>query len=260
MIVNKARVARAASQLLGATTGGELEKLTIRVRERRWRGRGRIEALFNPNEISLARSASWEQRRVASPGRTGVSTVEQEFRFVEAETFEIELFFDTYESREDGMSLRQAAVGLLPVGLTQTRAATDVRWHTDQVADLVEPDRELHRPPVCELRWGEFDIFTGVMTSVRQRFTLFLEDGTPVRATLSCTFAEASTESVRARELHSSDVAKRRQLRRTDTLQSIAAEEYNDPTLWRPIAKANGIVNPRDIRPGMTLTIPKLRP
>jgi nucleoid-associated protein YgaU len=30
--------------------------------------------------------------------------------------------------------------------------------------------------------------------------------------------------------------------------------------LWRPIAKANAIVNPRDLRPGTVLTIPKLRP
>jgi nucleoid-associated protein YgaU len=170
-----------------------------------------------------------------------------EYRYVEAETFEIELFFDTYESRSTALTLR--------------RAATDVRRHTDRIADLVEPDRELHRPPLCRLRWGTFDIFTGVFTSVRQRFTLFLEDGTPVRATLTCSLTGSATPGrARSAEMHSSDVVKTRQVRRTDTLQSIAAEEYNDPAQWRNIAKANGIINPRDLRPGTVLTIPRLQP
>jgi nucleoid-associated protein YgaU len=257
--INKTRV---ASELLGPVSGGgELQKLTITYERSGRRKSGEIEALFNPNEITLAKSATWEQQRVASHGGTTSSAVEQEFRFVEAATFDIELFFDTYEPRSGAMSFRSAATSLLPAGLTRASGATDVRWHTDRVAGLVEADRELHRPPRCHLHWGAFDIFTGVLTSVRQRFTLFLEDGTPVRATLSCGFVESGTEAhAKAGELHSSDVAKKRQVRRNDTLQSIAAEEYNDPTLWRPIAKANAIVNPRDLRPGTVLTIPKLRP
>jgi nucleoid-associated protein YgaU len=243
MSINKTRIA----QLLGPLTGGgELQKLTITTQRRGRRGPGTIEALFNPNEITLARSALWEQQRAVSQGGTS-SAVVQEFRYVEAETFDIELFFDTYESRSDALTLR--------------RAATDVRRHTDRIAELVEPDRELHQPPLCRLRWGTFDIFTGVFRKVQQRFTLFLEDGTPVRATLTCAMVEVRTEAHRrSTELHSSDVARTRLVRRTDTLQSLAAEEYQDPGLWRHIARANGIVNPRTLLPGTVLTIPKLRP
>ncbi|NEO96437.1 MAG: LysM peptidoglycan-binding domain-containing protein, partial [Moorea sp. SIO3G5] len=35
-------------------------------------------------------------------------------------------------------------------------------------------------------------------------------------------------------------------------------EEYNDPSVWREIAKANGINNPRHLTPGQVLTIPVL--
>jgi nucleoid-associated protein YgaU len=55
-------------------------------------------------------------------------------------------------------------------------------------------------------------------------------------------------------------VAKTRQVRRNDTLHCIAAEEYRDPALWRHIARANGIINPRHLEPGVVLTIPRLRP
>jgi nucleoid-associated protein YgaU len=254
--------ARAVSELLGlGAGGGELQKLTILYERSGRRAPGSIEALFNPSEISLSRSATWEQQRVV--GQSGLSSaeVEQEFRSVEAETFSIELFFDTYEARSGAGTGASAAVSFLPASLAPARGASDVRRHTDRIAALANVDQELHRPPICHLRWGVFDIFTGVLTSLHQRFTLFLDDGTPVRATLTCDFVEVGTQAQgRASELHSSDVAKTRQVRRHDTLQSLAADEYGDPGLWRPIATANGIVNPRDLRPGTLLTIPKLQP
>jgi nucleoid-associated protein YgaU len=231
--------ARVVPELPGTgSRGGGLQKLTIYYERGGKRGKGSIGALFNPGEISKTRSARWEQQHAVGQSGRGTSTVRQEFRAVEAETFSIELFFDTYES-----------------------PSSDVRRYTDQIARLVEMDTELHRPPVCDLHWGVFEIFTGVLTTLNERFTLFLADGTPVRATLTCEFTEFSTLArARAAEPHSSDVLKRRQVRRYDTLQSLAADEYGDPAAWRLIAAANGIVNPRRLRPGRVLTIPKLQP
>jgi len=259
MSVNKAKV---VSELLGlGSGGGELHKLTIYYEQGGQPGQGSIEALFNPSEISLTRSAKWEQQHTVGQSGQSSAAVEQEFRSVDAETFSIELFFDTYESRSSAMTGARAAASFLPASLIPGREASDVRQYTDQIARLVEVDTELHRPPVCDLRWGVFDIFTGVLTTLNQRFTLFLDDGTPVRATLTCDFIEVGTQAqARATELHSSDVVRTRQVRRYDTLQSLAANEYGDPALWRPIATANGIVNPRDVRPGTVLTIPRLQP
>jgi len=251
MSINKARV---ASELLGFGTGGAaLQRLTIG-RE----GGDPVEALFNPTEISVSAYASWDQAQPASYGGPNAATVELEFRSVEAQTLSIDLFFDTYESRA-AMTYKDAVVALLQTA-GPGRQATDVSRYTEQVAQLAEVHPLLHRPPVCNLRWGAFNIFTGVLTSLNQRFTLFLEDGTPVRATLSCNFLGVSLEWRRKGELQSSDLIKTRRVRRTDTLHSIAAEEYRDPALWRRIARANGIVNPRDLKPGTVLTIPKLRP
>jgi nucleoid-associated protein YgaU len=249
--INKSRL---ASDLLGiGTGGGELQRLTITYE----RGEKPIEALFNPAEIGVSASTSWEQEHPASYGASNVGTVELEFRSIEAQTLSIELFFDTYESRKEA-TFKDTLVSLLPTVLSQ-REATDVRRHTQQIAQLAEADPHLHRPPVCDLRWGAFDIFTGVLTSLEQRFTLFLEDGTPVRATLSCSFLGLSLD-YQGKEPQSSDVAKTRRVRRNDTLHSLAAEEYRDPALWRHIARANGIVNPRLLQPGTVLAIPRLRP
>jgi len=265
MFSNKAKL---GSNLLGiGSGGGQLEKLTIAYERPGRRRPGSIQALFNPTEISLSRSVRWSQKKVAKQGGSWAwSDKEQDFREVQAETLSIELFFDTYESHGSDLTLKRAATALLtPTTPFQIRAASslasDVTVKTRQIAALAEVDGDLHRPPLCTLTWGTFDIFEGVLTDLQQRFTMFLADGTPVRATLSCSFVEWSTEAhYKAREVHSSDVAKTRVVRHNDTLHSLAAEEYNDPSLWRHIARANGIVNPRELTPGMVLTIPKLRP
>jgi nucleoid-associated protein YgaU len=102
--------------------------------------------------------------------------------------------------------------------------------------------------------------FQGVLERLEQQFTLFMEDGTPVRASLSCTFKEWRTnyEDLNRQDKQSSDVAKTRIVRRGDSLSGIAAEEYRDPALWRPIALENGIDDPRRLSPGTVLLIPTL--
>ena len=207
--------------------------------------------LFNPSEYTLEDASHW-----ADQDKMGQKP-ELHYTGGDRKKLSMELFFDTYEPVSAAVPGGRAAAASLLASLIPGRTATDVRHYTDQIARLVDVDADLHRPPICDLRWGVFDIFTGVLTSLLQRFTLFLDDGTPVRATLTCDFVEVGTQ---ATELHSSDVAKTRQVRRHDTLQSLAAEEYGDPALWRPIATANGIINPRNLLPGTILAIPKLRP
>lgn len=254
MNLNKAGL---ANTLLGlGPGGGGLEKLTIKRHEKGGPATdGPIVALFNPREISRSWSVNWKER--GTPSQVSGSTPKQEFLSVEPATLAIDLFFDTYESRAQASTWAQFVT---PSNPFQTGDATDVTEYTQRVADLAKVDRELHRPPLCTLSWGSFtDIFTGVLTRVDERFTMFLPDGTPVRATLSCSFVESLTEEkARAGELNSSDVVKTWMVRRNDTLHSIAAAEYGDPRRWRHIAAANGIVNPRDLRPGTVLTIPKL--
>jgi nucleoid-associated protein YgaU len=256
MAVSKGKLVSALTGV--GAGGGQLEKLTIKYDD----GLGQpheVPALFNPSEIAISRSVTYEPERLAVQNYD-VGFV-QRFVGVEAATLSIELFFDTYERHDGGGPLAGAAAMLMPSNPFSTGDATDVTSLTNEVAALAEMDIDLHEPPVCVLQWGKFVIFRGYMAGLEQRFTMFLEDGTPVRATLSCSFVESfSLPRRRAGEPHSADVAKTRTVRRHDTLQSIAAEEYRDPALWRGIARANGIVNPRSLAPGTVLTIPKLRP
>ena len=223
--------------LINVTGAGResLQKLTISYLDGATRTVQTVTVAYNPGQISRSRWVNWH-RSDAVGGSTPIVAASQQFLGLEPETLSLELLFDTYER------------------------GTPVTAATGRIARLAEIDREFHTPPLCRLSWGtQSEIFTGVLTSLDQRFTLFLSDGTPVRATLTCTFAEYQTSAVaKSRELHSPDVVKTRTVRRGDTLASIAAQEYQDPSRWCDVATANGIANPRDLLPGVVLTIPKL--
>jgi nucleoid-associated protein YgaU len=226
-----------------------LEKLTIKFEQKNEGSfTGRIRALFNPNQLSYAKTVNW----TAEPTATSSKEAEyQKVRFGSSglETLTINLFFDTYEGDAE----------IRPNPLEQP-SAVSVLPYTNAVVALSRFDYDLHRPPICELWWGKLFVFKGVLQSLKQDLTLFLEDGTPVRATIDCTFMQYQTKDDRIKnELHSADVAKRYTVMPGDTLSSIAAALYDDPSLWRRIAEENRIDNPRRISPGQVLTIPKLR-
>lgn len=189
-----------------------------------------IEALFNPKEYSLSKSVPWNPHASA-----GLDAPEMQFTTGQGETLNLELFFDTYEK------------------------AANVREHTDKLHSLALIDATLHRPPLVIVTWGKLK-FQGVVESIAHRFTMFLEDGTPVRATCTLTLREARSAVQQSQEtpLESPDHAKLHAVRRGETLQSIAAKEYDDPGEWRRIADANSIDDPFRLEPGTKLMIPPI--
>ena len=213
-----------------------LEKLKIQVETGKGQFNKEITALFNPEQITIAKTANW--RRAPAPERDVPAA---QFTHGEPASLDLELLFDTYERGED------------------------VRKYTREIFQLttVQEHGQLHRPPLCRLRWGHFtlDDFQWVLQSLTQRFTLFLANGTPVRANLTCHFRQWRSDEEEAKLLNkqSADVAKTHTVRRGETLSAIAAEQYEDPTLWRPIAAANRLDNPRRLTPGQVLVIPALR-
>jgi LysM repeat protein len=199
-----------------------LEKAEIRPETPK--GARAIAVLFNPAEYRFNDSNHFSDQKgvVQWTGRGGRS-------------LSLDLFFDTYE------------------------AGTDVRAHTKRIYGLLEVEPTTHRPPVVTFSWGGFQ-FRGFLESVNGTFTLFLESGVPVRATLSVTFKEYvdPSEASRAVATESADRVKTYVVRLGDSLSAIAAAEYGDPAAWRPIAAANGIANPRVLAPGRRLVIPPL--
>lgn len=198
----------------------------------------KIEAHFNPNRLVFGKQVNWSSQKPKNR-----DSPELQFTNSDPRTLTVDLLFDTYDRP----------------GVTKE----DVRNYTNRMLALttVEGNGPKHRPPVCRLLWGETDLdFQGVLQQLDQTFTLFMDNGTPVRASLKCTFKEWRTnnEDLMRQYTQSADLAKSRIARHGDTLSSIAAEEYRDPRKWRPIALASGIEDPLNMAPGSPVRVPAL--
>src|SRR6266567_3043413 len=109
------------------------------------------------------------------------------------------------------------------------------------------------RPPRVQFQWGEAFSFDAVITSITQKFTLFKENGVPVRATLDVGFQQIKDElDYPNQNPTSGGIGGGREwtVKEGDTLASIAYEEYGDSNKWRPIADANRLTQVRRLRPG----------
>lgn len=191
------------------------------------RGIQDISVMFNPNEYTV----SYEAKYVGEIGN-------RQFKIAETPEFKVSLFYDTYEKR------------------------SDVRRQTMKITSLLDPKisgKSTKRPPVCLFVWGGF-IYRGVLTKIEQKFTMFLENGTPVRSILDVTFISEEDQRQIFKDMGLVACRKLWIVKSGDRLDLIANEALKDPLKWRKIAEANKIDNPlgfpnkNDI--GRTLVIP----
>jgi hypothetical protein len=189
-----------------------------------------IAVMFNPAEYSLDLGNSFAE--IAVPG---LATPPLQYVRGNGSTLKMELFFDSFEQR------------------------SDVRLNTRRVTALLNSDPTTKAPPILLFAWGGLN-YQCVLESVGQRFTMFLEDGTPVRATLTVSLKEYRPAEIDIRRGLFLAPPTVRNIVAGETLSQIAGETLGDPEAWREIAEANNIENPRQLTPGTTLVIPPKRP
>ena len=131
--------------------------------------------------------------------------------------------------------------------------------YVDAVRRLMRPDSKEHAPPIVRFVWDEA-VFTGVLEKLDVNYVLFAKDGVPLRAQLDLTLKEYRTAAQQVAETPRSSptVEKSYVVRRGDTWPGIAFALYRRADVWRELAQANGISDPRDLRPGLVLTVPRL--
>jgi nucleoid-associated protein YgaU len=199
-----------------------------------------VEVLFNPEEYTVNSEVTYAQSSIP-----GVSGPLLQFVHGNMSTLEMELLLDTQEKH---VSSR-----------TSTAPNSDVRVLVRAVTDLMAIESTTHAPPVLLFTWGSMT-FTCVLARASQKYQMFLSTGIPVRARMQVTFNEFRNIDLEAKEIkrQTADYTKRRVVGQGETLPSIAAEVYDDPTKWRPLAIANAVYDPRVVPSGTELTVPRL--
>ncbi|BFU95607.1 MAG: peptidase M23 [Nitrospira sp.] len=198
-----------------------------------------IEVLFNPNSYSISKSVTWNADS-PSGGKTEtkreVNAPPIQFGGGGSRQLSLELFFDVTE-----------------------KPGKDVRDETHKIAVLALISRDLTHPPRCEVLWGppkgDFP-FKGVISSLTQKFTLFDQNGMPIRATLSVVFTEYLDPKDDKRQTDPDYTTWL--IKRGDTLSNVAAQVYGNSALWRTIAEHNEIDDPLRLEIGRRLSIPEI--
>ncbi|MFB2769533.1 hypothetical protein ACE1AT_09615 [Pelatocladus sp. BLCC-F211] len=132
-----------------------------------------IELMFNPTEISFSRTVKWESKQ----GNRGTTLLPKiNFSGVEPYKFTLkQLLFDTYETKESVMKY----INIIKQGVTTIEREHD------------------KRPPVYIFTWGEKEkYFHCVMNSLTYTLTMFLTDGTPVRAMVEISLQEVDEKNL----------------------------------------------------------------
>jgi nucleoid-associated protein YgaU len=196
----------------------------------------KVAVLFNPEEYTVNRDLTYAQMAVP-----GLSAPVVQFVHGNAQTLEMELLVDSYETND------------------QVAAGSDVRVLTQKVVSLMDIAPTLHAPPPLIFSWGSLT-FTCVLQKCSQRFVLFRADGVPVRARLQMTFSEFRNVEMEAREIkrETADYTKTHLVLEGETLPSIAFKVYGDAERWRPIALRSGIDDPSSLVIGQRLAGPRL--
>lgn len=196
-----------------------------------------LTVLFNPNKYTIKKTSKFNSAQINNEDNPAL-----QYLSGDASTLSMELFFDTYHQRDGG-----------------SKAYEDVRKYTDEIQNLLYIHSDDHQPPMCLVSWGSL-AFKGYLTDLTEDFTMFSNEGMPVRALLKVSFKGYTSmkEQMQSTSKQSADRTKERTLKEGDQLWAMAAKEYDDPDKWREIAKANNIDNPRKLKNGQRVIVPSL--
>jgi nucleoid-associated protein YgaU len=212
-----------------------LTKATIKILD----GGPTLTCLFNPTDYTISRGVNWNAEDVKG------NTPKYSFTGVGKTTLSLKLLFDTS----------------LEAHKKDVRTAyTDKLWKAARIKNPEAGVAERKEPSHVLFTWGNTWSFEAVITNISQSFTLFLEDGTPIRSEVTLSLEQVKDSGTFAKQNPTSygTPGKIHLVQQGDRLDLLAQEYYKKPVLWRHIAEYNEIDNPRNLVPGQHLLIPPL--
>jgi hypothetical protein len=200
-----------------------------------------VEFMFRPKEYSFSKTNGWQ------PGKAvGLNLSPPQFTGGQPMTMSLELFFDTYEEK----------------GSRDVRTRTAPLWAMMGIpAGQRHPNTNKGHPSYVQFTWGSLGSFTAVITQMSQKFTLFLENGTPVRSTVTIALQQAKDDDKLPLQNPTSGGPGEllvHTVTQGETIDWIAYQEYGDANAWRHLAAANDLEDPSRLVPGQRLLIAPL--
>ncbi len=194
-----------------------------------------VECHFNPSEFDFGTTLKWEEK-----ADQGSDAPKLSYSGSEAQDMSVTFLFDT---TEDG-------------GETDVRDEYQTLIEIAQIDDKKKDSKTgLGEPPMCRFQWGKFLSFTAVIKSIKQKFTLFAANGTPMRSEVSVTFKKVEQTTKSQNPTSRSEARKIWVVEEGQRLDWIAYQEYGNSAQWRYIAETNNLDNPDAVYSGQILRL-----
>ena len=196
---------------------------------------------INPASYTHSTRIDYNDRQ--AQGSSGPSP---EFNRVATEDINFDLIFD--------------ATGVIP---PPGGPSSYIKGVADGIATLtalaVTMNGTIHSPNFLILSWAQLQ-FQCVLTSMNVNYTLFMPDGTPVRAKVAVAFQSYTSETQLAAEegKESPDVTHMVTVTAGDTLPLLCHRIYGSSGFYLKVAKFNHLQSFRRIVPGTQLVFPPL--
>ncbi|MFN3240615.1 MAG: hypothetical protein ACE37K_03785 [Planctomycetota bacterium] len=191
-------------------------------------------AEFNPSDYTLTRSNSYSSLKSSDQIRP-----QTDYASGENDRLSMSFLFD-------GSGVQGEAGSVMP--------------RVQKFMKLMQYHGDSHMPPFVKVGWGQLS-FKGVLANATAQFVLFNRSGLPLRAKVQAQFEQVLSKAEReaTAKRSSPDVFRAMPIVRSDRLDRIAYEKYGDVEYVARLAAHNYLPTLRRLRPGTTLSLPRLR-
>ncbi len=197
-------------------------------------------ALINPNEVNETFDVEYTDEEMIPAG-----TFKPDLRFVrmKSDTLSITLLID-------GSGVIDPDADTAPVQLKKLKDT------------VLMYEGKKHEPPLVTITWGDaIKQFKGRLQNMTIDYKLFTAAGAPIRADVVMEFKEDTPPKTDAqkRNTNSPDLTHLVRVKAGDTLPDMCQEIYDNPKMYLEIARINGLLNFRNLKPGTDILFPPMR-
>ncbi|HEX7472662.1 MAG TPA: hypothetical protein VF323_06240 [Candidatus Limnocylindrales bacterium] len=211
-----------------------------------------VNVMFNPDQITYTKRNKWNIHHTTGQVLPAVS-----FTSSDPATLHVVLMFDGTETgkTDDGKTVAHMIDELTAL----TKVDKELNNGTVGTKQGTPSQSKQNRPPTVQFVWGSYLSFKAIIQTMTTTISLFLDDGTPVRASVDVTFQQIEDENAfPAQNPTSGGRAGERvyRLGPRETLDQVAYSRFGDTSLWRALAAFNGIDDPLRLQAGDPILLP----
>jgi hypothetical protein len=200
------------------------------------KGTGKCSVKINPSSYTHDHQVTYtKQESIGSPGAP------LKFAGIPPETISFDVFFDATGAIENNK--------------------VAVKTQIDQFKKVCFTyNGKIHEPNYLIVSWGTL-VFKCKLTSLNISYTLFKNDGTPLRAKATVKFEEAIDANIISKEANnkSPDLTHLIVVKEGDRLPLLCYNMYGDSSYYLEVAAYNNLVNFRELVPGTKLYLPPIK-